>query len=287
VEIVENHGGFYMKVGVRATQANFGIFGLTCLFVVRAFAQETLIDDPVIREKFNEAVSFYAKRSLADPQPVDNALEILTDIEDRSPNDDLNYDILILESQALLWKGRHVGNRDFQYATHQLGEAKSEKAIKLKPLYAEGYYFTGMNLGRLADLDNLFDSIAKKDRIIWNFEGAMKRPARDGSPGITVDFYGPARALGRGLYLLPAMFGGSREEALKHLKRAYANASAVAINVTFYAEALSKGSSAEKSLAKQILDDLLTHDPLTYNLQRVPENVEDFELARKLRKDID
>jgi hypothetical protein len=164
-------------------------------------------------------------------------------------------------------------------ANFGVGEAKSEKAVKLKPIYAEGYYFTGMNLGRLAVLDST--------KLFWNFKEAMKRPARDGSPGVTVDIYGPDRALGRAFYLIPAMFGGSREEALKYLKRAYNKVKTVAINVAFYAEALSNGSNEEKLLAKQILDELLAHDPQTYNPQRVPENMEDFELARKLREDIE
>jgi hypothetical protein len=245
-----------------------------------------LADDSAIENQFRIAQELYGQRSVVDSQSIEKTIETLKAIEGKAEDSDLNYDILILESRALYFKGAHESDNEKKLSVYALGQTKADDAKSINDGYAEAYYFAGINLGRWAEVKGALASISRKGELIAYMEGALERNTREGASGETIDGYGPNRVYGRLYHKLPGILGGSHAKSLEYLKKAYEEAKNLALNVVYYAETLSSGNREEKALARTILDEMLKQDPNHYNETRTPETQEEFEEARKLRTEI-
>jgi hypothetical protein len=252
------------------------------LFVSLVASAQSFADDSWIVEAYSHAMESFSRRSAENLEPIDSALTQLDQIEGKAENVDLNYDILILESRAYYWKGGHTV-KDEKIDSFMKGREKADLALKLNEDYSEGYYFAGINLARWAEAQGITTALGKKAELLRYVDNAISHLTREGQVGESVDGYGPDRLYGRVYFKVPAIFGGSHAESIRYLEKAYNNAKNVAMNVTFFAETLYSGNSREKMKAKQILDEMLSQDPNTYNPARLPETLEEFKEARKLR----
>lgn len=240
--------------------------------------------DLEIKQSYDQAYHLFEQRSPTQALPVEKALQALSQIEGKAEDKNLNYDIYILESRCLYWKGTHQKSDDDKLITHDLGIKKAEKARALDDGYAEAYYYAGINLARWAEAKGILSSLSRKAELENNMHLTLTHRTRTDEPGQVIDGYGPDRVFGRMFFKLPSLLGGSLEKSLFHLARAFSETKNFALNVVFYAETLSHGSSDQKTLARKLLDELLAQDPQAYNPSRLPETLEEFELARTLRK---
>ncbi|MBI2712456.1 MAG: hypothetical protein HYX41_06335 [Bdellovibrio sp.] len=256
--------------------ASGAIFSILSVAVTAMAAQ-----DPA--QVYQEALADYNQRSATNLASIDRAIANLAKVENTAADANLNYDILVLESRALYWKGTHLKDQEQVKEVHLQGQGKADAAAKLKPTYADAHYYAGINLARWGEANGILPSLSKLGALKNYMALASKQTTRSGAEGGTVDGYGPSRVLGRIFYKLPVVFGGSRKKSLEHLKTAFDNAKDLALNVVYYAETLSKGSDAEKAEAIKILDELLANNPETYNKDRIPENLEEFKEGQKLR----
>jgi len=237
------------------------------------------------RELLSQAEGAFANRENA--AEVERALSLLAQAESVSSDDDeLMYDVLVLQARAFYWKGNHQKTDDEKMAVFDKGMAKAKAAYTLDDTISEGYYFYAINLGKWALAKGVLASLFRKGELIEHAETAIKNETRDGAKGETTDGYGPNRTLGYLYYKLPGFAGGSTERAIKYLMEATNKAPQIALNHVYLAEVLASGSASDKAKARQILDNLLAQNPETFNPSRVPETKEEFELARKLRADL-
>ena len=265
-----------------STKLFSAVFALTLTLTCSGLARAA--DD--VLSKYQDALQDFGKRNAADPAPIESALQKLEEIENKSADKDVNYDIFVLEARALYWKGVHLKARDQIMATHLKGQQKADAAVKVNPEYTEGYYYAGINLGRWGEANGIIPSLSKLGTLKAYMADASSHLTRAGDAGGTVDGYGPSRVIGRIYFKLPRVFGGSHKEAIKNLKVAYDNAKDLALNVVYYAETLNDGTKEEKIEAKRVLDELLAADPETINKDRIPESREEFKEARELRDQI-
>lgn len=105
---------------------------------------------------------------------------------------------------------------------------------------------------------------------------------RDGAAGETYESYGGHRALGAVYAKLPAGLGGDSAKALRYLETAFTKGGNYTLNAIYYAEVLF--ATGDKVKARQTLDDLLKNDPKTYNPNRIPETIDEFVEAARIRK---
>ena len=266
----------------------FSVLSLVAVAVSNgAFARGAFASDESVKKGLEEATASFARRSSVDPRPIDQALSVLQSVEGQADDSDLNYDVLILESRAYYWKGVHVVSNDDKMKIHDLGVKAAERARSSNGDYAEAYYYAGINLARWGEAKGVLASLSRKGELENYMNQSMSHATRDEQPGKSIDGNGADRVLGRMYFKLPGIFGGSHDKSVFHLKRAMAAAKNVALNVVYYAETLSSGNGQEKALAKQILDELLASDPQSLNANRIPETLDEFQLARKLRKEIE
>lgn len=255
------------------------------VFLISAVAQNVAFaDDETVQKGLQDAKAEFEKRSATNPQPIDKAIAILNGLEGQADDSDLNYDVLILESRAIYWKGEHTADDTQRANIHADGQVKADAAKKVNDAYAEAYYYAGINLARWAEAKGILESLGRKDELVAYMNQTLNHNTRDDKSGETIDGYGPNRVFGRMYFKLPVIFGGSIEQSKKYLKKGFENAKDLALNVVYYAETLNSSSdTSEQALAKKILDEMLAIDENSYNPSRLPENHEEFELGRKLR----
>lgn len=251
---------------------------------VLVLSSAALADDSVAQSLYAEAQTAYEGRE--DLRNIEVALAKLDQALVQAESSDLKYDILILSSRALYFKGHKARGNAIKMQIHEEAMNKATAAKAIDDQYAEAYFQYAINLGRWAEAKGIAASLGRKDELIANAEAAIERITRDGNDGIEVDSYGPYRTLGRAYFKLPGFAGGSRERSLEYLSQAYEFGKENALNVVYYAETLASGNRSDKEAAKQILDELLANDAATYNPARGPETQEEFELARALRRDL-
>jgi hypothetical protein len=250
---------------------------VTCLFTVSALADSA-------KAKYDEAKALYTDRG--DSAKLDRAIADLEQAEALSGDQkDLKYDVLVLASQSLYFKGLHTAGEAARLAIFDKAQKKADAAKKLMPDLADAYFWYAANLARWAETKGVIASLQKKNELMRNLE-KLEDPdmkSHDGGPAEAFEYYGGSRILGRVYFKLPGFAGGSQAKSLQYLQNAYDNAKNDSLNVLYYAETLWAGSSADKQKARNILDEMLRNDPKTYNPNRVPETIEEFVDARKLR----
>ncbi|MGK5086736.1 hypothetical protein WDW86_04205 [Bdellovibrionota bacterium FG-2] len=259
-------------------------FILMCsMLAAFGFAGSVKADDDSAREKMEQGRDLYAQRG--DLSLNDQAIAALNEAAGLvESDDDLKYEILVLESRAVYWKGNNQTDKDQKKATHDRGMALCKEAMALNDDYADAHYFYGVNLARWAEANGVISSLFRKDELMKSMADAMDRNTQAGDAGEMIDGYGPHRTMGRVYFKLPGFAGGSNDKSTKELDKAYANAPTLALNAVYLAETLADGNKDEKARARQILDQLLSQDPATLNPDRVPETQQEFAEGRNLRK---
>ncbi len=268
----------------------FSLFAFTvcpsAVFASNETIEIAVSADAQVQSGLEAAKTLFSQRSAENPKPIEEMLERLSQLEGKADDSDLNFDILIMESRGLYWKGMHAKSNDDRSAIHALGQAKADEARKINDGYAEGYYYAGIHLARWGEAQGVITSIRRKGELMQYMVDAMNHMTRDDQPGETLDGAGPNRVYGRLYFKLPSVFGGSHSESVKYLSKAVSMAKNLPLNIVYYAETLKSGNASEKALAKQLLDEMLSKNPTTYNPHRIPENMEEFEMARKLRAEL-
>ncbi len=239
--------------------------------------------DPA-QELYEQAMTAFAGReNLAE---VDRSLALLEQAAQVAVDADLKYDILILASRNLYWKGNHQKTDAEKMAVFEVAMEKATAAKELNDDYSEAYYFYGISLGKWGLAKGVMASLGRRKELQSNAEGAIERTTRDGRAGEELDGYGPNRTLGYMFYKLPSFAGGNRERALQLLEEAVVKAPTLVLNTVYLAEVLASGSANDKARARKLLDELLKKDPTKLDPNRVPEAKEELALARQLRKEI-
>ena len=246
-----------------------------------------------------KAKSLFAARgqSLAS---VQEAATLLDSIVNSAPNATAKFEAQILASRAYYWIGGHVTEKAQKLSSYLAGKKRGDDARATNSECAEGYYYAAINLGKWGLTNGIFDSLKESGNL-----EALAKEAKEydtclgdsaGSPGESIDGYGPDRTLGKMYFKLPPVnpYGptGSRTQALFSLERAVKNANTpstrVALNTVYLAEVLKAGSSAEKARGKQLLVDLIStveRDPSAFNPNRIPESMDEIAEAKDLLKD--
>lgn len=238
-------------------------------------------DDKAAQDKLQQATELYKQRT--DAAKVTEALTLLEAAAKEVADDEIKFDILILNVRALYWKGMHTTGDANKIVIHESGVKLAGEARTLKPDYAEGFYWSAAHLGRWAEAKGIIASLSKKQEIMDTLEAIFELNTKAGDPGETYEGYGADRILGRLYFKLPGFAGGNPATSLKHLTTAFTKGPEIALNTVWYAETL---SGTDKTKAKQALDDLLKKDPNTLNLNRIPETNEEFADAKKLRAEL-
>ncbi|MEO7163943.1 MAG: hypothetical protein ABI041_13570, partial [Bdellovibrionia bacterium] len=169
----------YMSAAVSAVVVSLSLTNIS-------FAHEALAE-----KSFDDAMAAFSQRSASNPAPIEEALSILTSLENKSDDADVNYDVLILKSRVYYWKGLHAAANKEKMAVHELGQNAAEAAKKINDGYADAYYFAGINLARWGEANGIVQSLFKKDQLMKYMNDAMDRPTRDGQAGESIDGYGP------------------------------------------------------------------------------------------------
>lgn len=255
--------------------------------VVAALALSTVAsravraDDATAQKAFEDAKALYADRSGSALGAIEKAIALLATAEAQVADKSLKYDILVLASRSMYFRGTHTAGNDNKKAIHSAAQAKAEAAEALMSDYAEAPYYAGINLARWGEANGIVSSVKQVPKLKKFMAEAMERSTRTDESGESLDGYGPHRVLGRMLKKLPGFLGGSQAESVNALEKAVAGDPTTALNVVYLADSLIKGGSeSDKAKGTQLLNELLSKDPATLNPSRVTETTEEFQLAR-------
>lgn len=156
---------------------------------------------------------------------------------------------------------------------------QANRAIELNKQFVAGYFFKGLCLGKLGEVDGIWSSLGVIEPLKQNMETAIKLdPAFEQG--------GPHRALGKMYHELPALLGGSLDKSLEHLKEAVRLSPKFAENHFFLAETYS--SKKEYALAQESLNtvlDLTKEAPHGQDIHSIREGAR--ELLKKINKYLD
>jgi hypothetical protein len=258
------------------------IFSLSTFVLLAVFAQAQAADPA--QNLYTQALTHYQARH--DLNEVTQAITVLTEATSVVVDPELKYDILVLHARSLYFKGVRTSEDSEKAKLFEAAELKANEAKLVDDQYAEAYYVAALGIARWAEVKGPIASLRRKGELLDNLEAAKVRISRTLEAGETIDGYGPNRVMGRTFYKLPAFAGGSRDRSLQLLKVCFERNANYPINVLYYAETLAAGSRAEVEQAKKILDELLAKDPQTINTSRIPENEDEFKLARTLRSQL-
>ena len=238
-------------------------------------------DDASAQKAFDDAKVAFASRTAGSLAAVDNAISLLATAEGQVESTELKYDILVLASRALYFKGTHTTGDANKKKIHLEGRAKADAAEAVSADFAEAPYFAAINLARWGEANGIVSSVSQVPSLKKYMALAVERVTRTDAEGESVDGYGPYRTLGRMYKKLPGLLGGSTSESIKYLDKAVKGAPTLALNVVYLADTLMKdGNDAQKAEGRRLLTELLAKDPSTFNSDRSVETVEEFASAR-------
>ncbi len=261
-------------------------------------------EDLKVKAVLQEVEKLFEQRSISNPHIIDSILEKLSLVENQAIDPFLNFDVYIFESKTLFWKAKYLLHalnvlNGFTHLSHEayaclnLGKAKADAAIKIDCTYAEGHYYSALNLSGLvryilysvSDHESYDLALKAVNEATEKMGEAIDCDTRSSLNGKTLDGWGPYREQAL-IQLHHPLFGISNAnwKTTEATKKAYDHARNYAINVIAYAYALEGlGDRYETLMASLILDLMLSKDPKTYNPDRVEETLLEFEEAKKMR----
>jgi tetratricopeptide (TPR) repeat protein len=115
-------------------------------------------------------------------------------------------------ARACYWLGGHVP-ADEQRQQYERGIKAATRAVELEPERPEGHFWMAADMGAMAESFGLRAGIRYRGPIKKELETVLRIDAsyQQGSAD---------RALGRWYFRVPRLFGGSKDKAVEHLKRA-------------------------------------------------------------------
>ena len=135
---------------------------LAALVSVVASISSARAEDPA-QSLYDQAVQAFAGReNLAE---VDRSLGLLDEAAKVVVDSNLKYDILVLASRNLYWKGNHQKTDAEKMAVFELGMAKANDAKAVNDDYAEGYYFYAINLGKWGLANGIIPSLKRSKEL--------------------------------------------------------------------------------------------------------------------------
>jgi tetratricopeptide (TPR) repeat protein len=115
-------------------------------------------------------------------------------------------------ARACYWLGTHQAEQNRRSALER-GVNAGENAIRLARDRPEGHFWLAANMGRLAESFGILQGLKYRGRIKDELERVLKTdPAWEGGSADA--------ALGQWYATVPRLFGGSRQKAEQHLRRA-------------------------------------------------------------------
>ncbi len=164
-------------------------------------------------------------------------------------------------SRACYWLGTHQAEH-IRRATLERGVNAGQDAIRLAGDRPEGHFWLAANMGRLAESFGIVQALRYRGRIREELERALA--IDPGWQGGAAD-----AALGEWYATVPRLFGGSRQRAEQHLRRALERDPSNASALAFLGEMLlAEGKRDEpRGLLQRVVD-------APFDAEWAPENAE-------------
>jgi hypothetical protein len=155
-------------------------------------------------------------RTIADPDELYRQREDLSSAARAADlwaqRSDVDFEAAWKLSRACYWLGTHQTDQNARNALER-GVNAGERAIRLGSDRSEGHFWLAANMGRLAESFGLIKAMKYRGRIKDELERVlMIDPAWQGGSADA--------ALGQWYATVPRLFGGSRQRAEQHLRRA-------------------------------------------------------------------
>ena len=155
-------------------------------------------------------------RTIADPDELYRQREDLSSAARAADlwaqRSDIDFEAAWKLSRACYWLGTHQSDQNARNALER-GVNAGERAIRLGSDRSEGHFWLAANMGRLAESFGLIKAMKYRGRIKDELERVlMIDPAWQGGSADA--------ALGQWYATVPRLFGGSRQRAEQHLRRA-------------------------------------------------------------------
>jgi tetratricopeptide (TPR) repeat protein len=155
-------------------------------------------------------------RTIADPDELYRQREDLSSAARAADlwaqRSDIDFEAAWKLSRACYWLGTHQSDQNARNALER-GVNAGERAIRLGSDHSEGHFWLAANMGRLAESFGLIKAMKYRGRIKDELERVlMIDPAWQGGSADA--------ALGQWYATVPRLFGGSRQRAEQHLRRA-------------------------------------------------------------------
>jgi tetratricopeptide (TPR) repeat protein len=176
-------------------------------------------------------------------------------------------------ARACYWLGTHQPEQ-YRRSTLERGVAAGESAIRLANNRPEGHFWLAADMGRLAESFGLRSALKYRGRIKDELERVLViNPAWEGGSADA--------ALGEWYATVPRLFGGSRQKAEQHLRRALDYDANNASALLFLAEMLAaEGKTDEtRKLLRRVIQ-------TPFDAEWAPEDHELKQKAAKRLKEI-
>jgi tetratricopeptide (TPR) repeat protein len=182
-------------------------------------------------------------------------------------------DIAVRLSKTYYWLGAHSAT-DKQPELFQKGIDWSEKAIKINPKSAGGYFWLGVNNGKYGETRGILKSLF----LVGPIKESMQQVIAI-DPGY--EYGGAYRVLGRMYFKLPRFAGGGIDKSIEYLKKSLQYAPNISTTRIFLAE--SYMAQKDYQHAQQELNSILSTPPIP-GLE--PEFTADKEEAKRLLAEV-
>ena len=151
-------------------------------------------------------------------------------------------------ARACYWLGTHLPEENRRAALER-GTSAGEIAIRLADVRPEGHFWLAANMGRLAESYGLVQALKYRGRIRDELERVLTIDSA--WEGGSAD-----AALGQWYATVPRLFGGSRQKAEQHLRRALEHDANNTSALSFLGEMLAaEGKTAEaRTLLRRVID---------------------------------
>lgn len=260
---------------------------LAILISFTAFSQAAYSDDKLANNELMTAVQQFAQRKpFAKDEPViESAIQSLEKALSAKPSSQLRYQILVFYSQVLVWKGKGHTSKSAPIDVFELAMKKADEARNLDNGAFEGiseaHYLYSISLGLWAMEKGPLNVLARVGEMKDALDATLNGETLSGDLGETLDSFGADRIYGRLYFELPALAGGDNKKSQKHLEKSFKNAPEHSLTVVYLADTLAANNELKR--ACQMINDLLTKDPMTLIPDRAADTVEEFELAKKFK----
>jgi hypothetical protein len=261
-------------------------YALLCALCL--FGNSALADDATAQITAQAARDSFAKRTAfaKDETVIDDAIASVETAITQAVSNDLKYDLLLLESQILVWKGSH-STKQKAVDIYDLATKKADAARNLDnkayAKYADAQIEFSIAFGKWALEKGVTTVLARKDEMTGALDAAFKLKTASGDLGIEYDHYAYDRVYGRMFLELPNFAGGDKKLGLKHEQDAVASAPEHSLNHVYLAQA--QNANGDTKGACETLKNLLAQDPLTMIPDRAQDAVEDFADAKTKQKE--